>query len=750
MATLLVRYFLRHIIRSIPFIPATITLAVYVYTLAPGLTFDDSGELISAAYHLGIPHPPGFPFWTIIAHVFTYIPLNNIAWRVNLLSAVSSSLMAACISLIFFRVVSITHATKRQGILVAVTGISAAVIFGFIKTVWSQSVVSEVYTLTLLLISLQVLSLFRWRHTNNYLFLYLASFLYGLSIATHYIVLVLAPAYGIWALYTDKTLLYRFKEIFFALAAFSIGCLVFVYVPLRATPEQPVNWGHISTIQDSIDHIKRKQFTTPSFSPSPQQPDNAFVKKILYAPAYMVVVISRVYTPLVTIVGIAGIILLFMRTRNTTHHQYSWLLVAMFASSSIVFDGIFMPLPFTTHDTGTSFIEHSIQFLIFSIWIGYGLYVISSWLMRIHTWAIVPAIIMVASPPLYFLVTNYPLYSMRGNTVAYDHAVNILTNVDEHATIFVDKNNWLFPLLYLKTVENIRPDVTLYDRTGNLFDDIYKLSETHVSSMEALESHRKKIEEDIIAANPDTPFYFAADKNFDNEGRDVSQEGILYKAKNKSAKHIDFYETYGTMMNRENMWHDQNTSYILAYYRFRLTDKLLGEDKTDEAVAVLDSVPSISSDSFLTLTQLGTYYGMVNQFDKAISVYKQAVSLNPNAIVARRNLARVYALQGNYEQAIEAYMHARKLDPNNMSLADQIVTIASKNSDCGQAEKTVMSMDMGYPGIHILLNNTGVCWAQQQKYDKARIMWEKALDINPSYQNATDNLDMLPRTEQTP
>lgn len=68
-----------------------IPLAVYSATLAPTVTFGDSGELISAAYSLGISHPPGSPLWTILAHLFTYLPFQTVAWRVNLASGVFSA-----------------------------------------------------------------------------------------------------------------------------------------------------------------------------------------------------------------------------------------------------------------------------------------------------------------------------------------------------------------------------------------------------------------------------------------------------------------------------------------------------------------------------------------------------------------------------------------------------------------------------------------------------------------------------------
>ena len=66
------------------------TLAVFIgyfYTLAPDVTLEDSGELAVASYYAGVPHPPGYPVWTIYTWIFTWLfPFSNIAWRVGLSS----------------------------------------------------------------------------------------------------------------------------------------------------------------------------------------------------------------------------------------------------------------------------------------------------------------------------------------------------------------------------------------------------------------------------------------------------------------------------------------------------------------------------------------------------------------------------------------------------------------------------------------------------------------------------------------
>src|ERR1043166_1928399 len=76
----------------------------YYLTLAPDLTLEDSGELAVGSYYAGVPHPPGYPVWTLFTHLFTVlIPYSNIAWRVAVASAVSGALACGLIALIASR-----------------------------------------------------------------------------------------------------------------------------------------------------------------------------------------------------------------------------------------------------------------------------------------------------------------------------------------------------------------------------------------------------------------------------------------------------------------------------------------------------------------------------------------------------------------------------------------------------------------------------------------------------------------------
>ena len=137
------------------------TLALYVATLAPTTQFWDTSEYIAAAKVLGIPHPPGNPLFTMMAHVWGMLPLAaGYAQRINLFAATTSAVAAACWFLIgerWMRPIVPTPLVRR---IIALAG---ALVSATAFTVWNQSVVNEkVYTLSLLSIALILWLILRW------------------------------------------------------------------------------------------------------------------------------------------------------------------------------------------------------------------------------------------------------------------------------------------------------------------------------------------------------------------------------------------------------------------------------------------------------------------------------------------------------------------------------------------------------------------------------------------------------------
>ncbi|HEU4722574.1 MAG TPA: DUF2723 domain-containing protein [Gemmatimonadaceae bacterium] len=179
---------------------AIVSLAVfvlYVFTLAPTTAMWDTSEYITAAYTLGLPHPPGNPLFVLIGRVFAILPIaTTVAVRINLLAAICSAASAGMWFLITERVLVSWFAERWQRV---VGGALAALIGATAFTVWNQSVVNEkVYTVSLLGIALISWLMVRWadapdgRKADR--ILVLVAYLLGLGYANHMGGMLAAPA----------------------------------------------------------------------------------------------------------------------------------------------------------------------------------------------------------------------------------------------------------------------------------------------------------------------------------------------------------------------------------------------------------------------------------------------------------------------------------------------------------------------------------------------------------------------------
>ncbi|MEP6475622.1 MAG: DUF2723 domain-containing protein, partial [Gemmatimonadota bacterium] len=127
---------------------ALVVFAIYLATLAPTTAFWDTSEYLSAAYVLGIPHPPGNPLFTILAHTWGAIPFaRDYAVRINLFAAVTSAASAGLWFLVAER-------WMRNVVTVRWARLAAAFAGGLVAatswTVWNQSTVNEkVYTVSM-------------------------------------------------------------------------------------------------------------------------------------------------------------------------------------------------------------------------------------------------------------------------------------------------------------------------------------------------------------------------------------------------------------------------------------------------------------------------------------------------------------------------------------------------------------------------------------------------------------------------
>ncbi len=186
-----------------------VSFAGYLYTCAPDLTLEDSGELAVASMYAGVPHPPGYPVWTVYTWFFTkIIPFGNIAWRVAVSSAFAGALACGLIGMMvsrgssmFIESVAEFKAIDRrtENWICLVPGFVSGLLMAFNGFFWSQAVIVEVYTISVLSLVGVLICLLRWGYAPNQCrYLYLAWFLCGIAFNNHQSLIVITLAMEVY------------------------------------------------------------------------------------------------------------------------------------------------------------------------------------------------------------------------------------------------------------------------------------------------------------------------------------------------------------------------------------------------------------------------------------------------------------------------------------------------------------------------------------------------------------------------
>ena len=169
----------------------------YLLTLAPDLTLEDSGELCTASFYAGIPHPPGYPFWAIYSWLWTVIvPFGSVAWRVEVGESFAAAMACGLVGLMVSRGSSMLIEgieelkemnRKWEGAICIVCGIVAGLLLGFDNFMWKESVViNRISVFDVPWLMVVAVCLMRWiyaPHQKRYL--YIAMFFFGVCATIH-------------------------------------------------------------------------------------------------------------------------------------------------------------------------------------------------------------------------------------------------------------------------------------------------------------------------------------------------------------------------------------------------------------------------------------------------------------------------------------------------------------------------------------------------------------------------------------
>lgn len=414
-------------------------LTIYLVTLAPTITWRndgaDSGDLVTAAFTLGIPHPPGYPLYTLLAAIFSHLPFGEPAKNVGAFSA-----LAASGAIIFL-------ARTGRALLGADAPLarwippSIALTFALAPAFWSQATIAEVNALAAFFAAALLAVLF----SDSVHRLYYAAAIFGLGLVHHLTIVLLLPSAIILLGSTRYTRSQYLRAAFLTLAPLAL----YFYLPIRAATHPPINWGNPETWDGFLWLISGAPYRQYVLATPPAE--------ILTRVGLSTRFLFEQFTVVGVAFGLWGV--LRMATDVRLRRVFSALMVA-FGMIAVYAIG---------YNSRDSFIYLTPAFLIFALWVMYGINDLSSREfsplplreiiapeaersggVRVRVDAVLLALLVLL--PLYNLATNFGKMNLSSDFTAYDYGKNILTTIPADAVIIADGDEHYFALAYYRHV----------------------------------------------------------------------------------------------------------------------------------------------------------------------------------------------------------------------------------------------------------------------------------------------------------
>lgn len=622
---------------------------VYLLTLYPSVPAEDGGEFTTAVAALGVAHPPGYPLYVILGKVFTaLIPFGTFAWKVNVFSA----LCGAVAAVFFYLCVKLFTRDDLSSFF-------GALLFAFGGIFWSQSVRAEVYTLNAALFLGILFLIFLWYEKRHDLTadesrrcLFLAAFLYGLSLGNHHLMLMAGPPLLLFAVLTVPRFFKDWRFLVKVFLFFCAGLAVYLYLPVRAAMQPDLNWGDPSTWQGFWDHVTRKLYGSSGVDPSMRLQVSGSRPGPEILSGWWIDGVARYHVWQMGVYFLQHFVedyfwgLLFFvpfgwwwfRKRSA---PYSWVFAALivfnvFVLSALLGLGYAGKLPVDLFKDRPFYIP-GLAVLCFLAVVGVPVFT-QKFLkgpLRHGAWFFLGAVVF------FQIVFQFSVRNQSGNYIAYDLARFALDILPPNAVYIVqNSDNTLFPILYLNKVEGLRQDVTFYIPSPI---NVYRFFTTL---------------EDVERGNPgkrvftDFPFTEYRDRTYTHYG--PVSEIVRTQDLESQKKVLPLLETRairGVELNRLDHFHQ----YLQGRF---ILDTALAYGKIDDGrQSELFTLSMITApESVNIFSQLiGNYYVRRGMFAEALPFLESAITFYPDDYPLNFQLFLAHVLSGDPQGAMPSF-----------------------------------------------------------------------------------------------
>lgn len=418
-------------------------LYVYLHNLTRDIYGGDVGDLVTAAYVFGVPHPPGYPLFTFLGHVLSRLPLNlPVVSKVGLIS-VASSLGA----LFFFYKFSYS-ASKNFLISILSTSILA-----FSHLFWFYSELPEVFALNNFFAIILFYLVLQYYKSRKIKYLYLLFFFLGLSLTNQHTILLTFPAIGLILLYSKivKKLLDNRKKIIYLISLFFLGLLPYLYIPIAASRSPVVNWDKASNLTNFVRLVLRKDYGTfdMGVDPLPTPVRQYLMRDYFYS-------LTGSLSIVVLIICFFGALFLYKKDRKLLT---SILVGFLFAGPIFI---IYAGIPIVNRFVlGVSERFYLLSMVILLFLLPYGFVFIKELFLLFFSKKAYVTLVMIEFfiLPLFLFRYNFPRTDLSSTQIGNNFASDILNSLPKNAALFLTGDTATFNIWYTQQVLNKRKDI---------------------------------------------------------------------------------------------------------------------------------------------------------------------------------------------------------------------------------------------------------------------------------------------------
>lgn len=241
---------------------------IYAATVPPMQVFGDPSEYTFIPWILGIAHPPGYGFYTLLASLWQHLlPIGSVAFRTHLLASTAGALSVTLVYLIVYKLIvnrkDAKSAKESQNNLAGLASsrlvahlpaLFAGISLAAATDIWQHSIHTNAHIITLLLATTSVFLLIQWWSSGKDRWLYLFALIAGFSPPHHLLLVFAFPAYAIFTVLVKPRLFLQPKKILALLGCFALGLSVFLYYPLRS-PSAPFGPTDITSLESFVHFV---------------------------------------------------------------------------------------------------------------------------------------------------------------------------------------------------------------------------------------------------------------------------------------------------------------------------------------------------------------------------------------------------------------------------------------------------------------------------------------------------------------